>query len=64
MIGLGGVIGKGGTIIKALQNETGASITIGATVAECDERLITVAALEVGLSVYLLSMFLLVLGLW
>ncbi|XP_021626314.1 KH domain-containing protein HEN4 isoform X2 [Manihot esculenta] len=43
---VGGVIGKGGTIIKALQNETGASITIGATVAECDERLITVAALE------------------
>ncbi|KAJ9159207.1 hypothetical protein P3X46_024729 [Hevea brasiliensis] len=43
---VGGVIGKGGTIIKALHNETGASITIGATVAECDERLITVSASE------------------
>ncbi|XP_058007269.1 KH domain-containing protein HEN4 isoform X2 [Hevea brasiliensis] len=43
---VGGVIGKGGTIIKAIQNETGASITIGSTVAECDERLITVTAPE------------------
>ncbi|XP_048231498.1 KH domain-containing protein HEN4 isoform X4 [Ricinus communis] len=43
---VGGVIGKGGTIIKALQNETGASITIGATIAESDERLITVIASE------------------
>ncbi|XP_012081374.1 KH domain-containing protein HEN4 isoform X2 [Jatropha curcas] len=43
---VGGVIGKGGTIIKALQNETGASITIGPTLPECDERLITVTAAE------------------
>ncbi|KAK2662868.1 hypothetical protein Ddye_001442 [Dipteronia dyeriana] len=43
---VGGVIGKGGTIIKALQSETGASIAVGATVAECDERLITVTASE------------------
>ena len=34
---VGGVIGKGGTIVKALQNETGASISVGAPVAECDE---------------------------
>ncbi|TXG54042.1 hypothetical protein EZV62_019298 [Acer yangbiense] len=43
---VGSVIGKGGTIIKALQSETGASIAVGATVAESDERLITVTASE------------------
>ncbi|KAL6964217.1 hypothetical protein U1Q18_035275 [Sarracenia purpurea var. burkii] len=43
---VGGVIGKGGTIVKALQNETGASISVGASVAECDERLITITAKE------------------
>lgn len=45
---VGGVIGKGGTIVKALQNEAGASISVGAPVAECDERLITITASEVG----------------
>ncbi|CAK7355270.1 unnamed protein product [Dovyalis caffra] len=43
---VGGVIGKGGNIVKAIQNETGATISIGPTVAECDERLITVTASE------------------
>ncbi|CAI0448581.1 unnamed protein product [Linum tenue] len=43
---VGGVIGKGGSIIQALQNETGASVIIGPTVSDCDERLITVAASE------------------
>ncbi|XP_058191494.1 KH domain-containing protein HEN4 [Rhododendron vialii] len=43
---VGAVIGKGGTIVRALQNETGASISVGAPVAECDERLITVTAME------------------
>ncbi|RVW21861.1 KH domain-containing protein HEN4 [Vitis vinifera] len=43
---VGGVIGKGGTIVKALQNEAGASISVGAPVAECDERLITITASE------------------
>ncbi|XP_038683905.1 KH domain-containing protein HEN4 [Tripterygium wilfordii] len=43
---VGGIIGKGGTIIKALQSETGASISIGPTMANCDERLITVTANE------------------
>ncbi|CAL1389898.1 unnamed protein product [Linum trigynum] len=43
---VGGVIGKGGNIIQALQNETGASVIIGPTVSDCDERLITVAASE------------------
>ncbi|KAJ4716777.1 KH domain-containing protein [Melia azedarach] len=49
---VGAVIGKGGTIIRALQSETGASISIGATKAECDERLITVTASETPESRY------------
>lgn len=44
----GGIIGKGGAIIRALQSETGASVSVGATLAACDERLITVSASEVG----------------
>ncbi|KAK9166677.1 hypothetical protein Scep_001868 [Stephania cephalantha] len=43
---VGGVIGKGGTIVKALQNETGASISVAATVAESDERVITISGSE------------------
>lgn len=44
---VGGVIGKGGAIVKALQSETGATVSVGAFVAECDERLIMVTASEV-----------------
>ncbi|KAK3420192.1 hypothetical protein EUGRSUZ_G00993 [Eucalyptus grandis] len=43
---VGGVIGRGGSIVKALQNESGASISVGPTVAESDERLITITASE------------------
>ncbi|KAI6678335.1 hypothetical protein NL676_039131 [Syzygium grande] len=43
---VGGVIGRGGSIVKALQNESGALISVGPTVAECDERLITITASE------------------
>uniref|UniRef100_A0A1D1Z8D9 KH domain-containing protein At4g18375 n=1 Tax=Anthurium amnicola TaxID=1678845 RepID=A0A1D1Z8D9_9ARAE len=43
---IGGVIGKGGTIVKALEIETGTSIDVGATVAESEERVITISALE------------------
>ncbi|XP_058069411.1 KH domain-containing protein HEN4-like isoform X2 [Magnolia sinica] len=43
---VGGVIGKGGTIVKALQNETGACISVGSSVAESEERVITVSAME------------------
>ncbi|XP_043709876.1 KH domain-containing protein HEN4-like isoform X2 [Telopea speciosissima] len=43
---IGGIIGKGGVIVRALQNETGASISCGASVAEADERIITVSAME------------------
>lgn len=44
---VGGIIGKGGCIVKAIQHETGASISIGSNVADCDERLITITAMEV-----------------
>lgn len=44
---VGGVIGKGGAIVRALQNETGAIISVGATSAESEERLITITASEV-----------------
>ncbi|XP_021291013.1 KH domain-containing protein HEN4 isoform X2 [Herrania umbratica] len=43
---VGGVIGKGGAIIKALQSDTGTTITIGPTLNDCDERLVTVTASE------------------
>lgn len=43
---VGGVIGKGGTIVRALQSETGASISVASPVAEWDERLITITAME------------------
>ncbi|KAG2704962.1 hypothetical protein I3843_05G029600 [Carya illinoinensis] len=43
---VGGVIGKGGAIVRAFQNETGANISIGASIAECDERLVTITASE------------------
>ncbi|KAK7246703.1 hypothetical protein RIF29_41573 [Crotalaria pallida] len=43
---VGGVIGKGGNIVKAIQNETGATISIGPAVAGCEDRLITITASE------------------
>ncbi|KAL5054510.1 hypothetical protein RYX36_035192 [Vicia faba] len=43
---IGTVIGKDGSTLKTLQNETGASIIVGPPVFECEERLITVTALE------------------
>lgn len=42
----GSVIGKGGSLVKALQEETGASIYFAASVAGCHERVITISALE------------------
>lgn len=51
---VGAVIGKGGTIIRALQSEAGAFISVGATMPECDERLITVTASEVCCAVIFL----------
>ncbi|CAM8974184.1 unnamed protein product [Rhodiola kirilowii] len=43
---VGRVLGKGGSIIKALQTGTGATISIGPQVDDCDDRLITVKATE------------------
>ncbi|KAL4303847.1 hypothetical protein GQ457_10G019830 [Hibiscus cannabinus] len=43
---VGGVIGKGGATIKALQSDSGATVSIGATFIDCDERLVTVTASE------------------
>lgn len=42
----GGVIGRGGNIVRALQEETGANISVGAPVPEVDERIVTVSAKE------------------
>uniref|UniRef100_A0A2N9IAQ6 K Homology domain-containing protein n=1 Tax=Fagus sylvatica TaxID=28930 RepID=A0A2N9IAQ6_FAGSY len=39
-------VDKGGSIVRNLQNDTNASISVGASIAECDERLITVTASE------------------
>ncbi|XP_061358348.1 KH domain-containing protein HEN4-like [Gastrolobium bilobum] len=43
---VGCVIGKGGCMVKALQNETGAAISFGPSLVECDDRLVTVSASE------------------
>lgn len=43
---VGGVIGKGGSIIRTLQTETGSSISVGPAIAGCDERLITITSIE------------------
>lgn len=43
---VGAIIGKAGTIVRALQNDSGASIAVGGNVAECNERMITITALE------------------
>ncbi|KAF8118447.1 hypothetical protein N665_0005s0205 [Sinapis alba] len=42
----GGVIGTGGKVIKTLHIESGAFISVGNTIADCEERLITVTAPE------------------
>lgn len=43
---VGSLIGKGGTVVRALQNETGASIKIVDT-PDLDERLVVISAREV-----------------
>lgn len=44
---IGAVIGKGGTIVKALESETGTNIIVGPIIAGCEERLVTITASEV-----------------
>lgn len=43
---VGGIMGMGGSIVQAIQNETGASVSVGLPLADCDERLITISAME------------------
>ncbi|KAJ6288293.1 hypothetical protein OIU76_024308 [Salix suchowensis] len=46
MVQQGSVIGTGGSIVRALQNETGASITFAPPITNSDDRLVTVSAME------------------
>ncbi|KAJ6799831.1 KH domain-containing protein HEN4 isoform X2 [Iris pallida] len=43
---VGGIIGKAGIIVRALQNETGASIKVADPVSNSDERIIAISARE------------------
>lgn len=43
----GGLIGKNGMVIKAIEVNSGASVDVGGPVHRCMERAITVSALEV-----------------
>ncbi|KAJ6720010.1 KH DOMAIN CONTAINING RNA BINDING PROTEIN [Salix viminalis] len=43
---VGSLIGKGGSIVRALQNETGASIKIAEGVFDSDERVVVISARE------------------
>lgn len=52
---IGGVIGTGGSNVKQLETETGASVHVGDASAVLDERVIRVSSLEVGL-LYILSL--------
>lgn len=45
---IGGVIGKGGSNVKQLEQETGASIHVENVSKESDERVIRVSSFEVG----------------
>jgi poly(rC)-binding protein 2/3/4 len=40
------IIGKGGSVVRALQNQTGASIIFAPPITNSDDRLVTVSALE------------------
>lgn len=61
---IGGVIGKGGSNVKQLQQETGASIHVQDASAESDERVIRVSAFEVCLFCYTSTISLLHLVIW
>ncbi|XP_073143914.1 KH domain-containing protein HEN4-like [Henckelia pumila] len=43
---VGAVIGKGGSVVRALESESGASIRVGRALAECDENIITISSME------------------
>ncbi|XP_011025963.1 PREDICTED: uncharacterized protein LOC105126711 isoform X4 [Populus euphratica] len=42
----GSIIGKGGSVVRALQNQTGASIILAPPITNAGDRLVTVSALE------------------
>lgn len=44
---VGSLIGKGGTVVRALQNETGASIKVSDPTHETEERIVVISAREV-----------------
>lgn len=44
---VGSLIGKGGSVVRALQNETGASIQIVEAGPDSDERIVVISAREV-----------------
>lgn len=46
-VAAGGIIGRQGTIVRVLQNESGASISIGAPLKVSGERVVTISAREV-----------------
>ncbi|CAH9081930.1 unnamed protein product [Cuscuta europaea] len=43
---VGLIIGKGGSVVKALENETGSFIRVGPIIPHCSERVITISAFE------------------
>lgn len=45
---VGSLIGKGGSVIRTIQNETGASIKIVDGASNSDERVVIISAREVG----------------
>ncbi|XVF20821.1 hypothetical protein REPUB_Repub12eG0035500 [Reevesia pubescens] len=49
---IGGVIGKGGNIVKAIREETKAKITVGDSVLGCDERVIIIYSSPMKLKKY------------
>lgn len=51
---VGVVIGKQGMVVRALQNESGASINVASPVPDCKERLVTITATEVSTATYFL----------
>lgn len=48
----GCIIGKRGAIVRALQNETGASILFAAPLTKSDERVVTISASEVSRAIF------------
>ncbi|KAL2343847.1 hypothetical protein Fmac_005132 [Flemingia macrophylla] len=49
---VGAIIGKGGSVIKSLQNDSGATISFGPLVVDCEDRLVTITASENLESIY------------